>query len=67
MKYKPRESIASVQKNDLEISMDLHVLRATESKKSNFLACRVCVCVCVCVCLSVCLSVDTITQKIFEV
>ena len=54
-------------KTDLEILMDLHVLRASEYKKKSFLACRLCVCLCVClfdcVCLSVCLSVDTIIKK----
>ena len=49
---KYRESIQSVQKTDLEILIDLHVLRVTESKKS-FLACR----------LSVCLFMYTIIQK----
>ena len=42
------------KKTDLEILIDLHVLRATESKKVVFGM------------LSVCLSVDTITQKIIE-
>ena len=46
------ESIASVQKNEIEILMDLHVLRATESKKVSFGMSSVCVCVCLC--LSVC-------------
>ena len=50
-----REVLHWSKKNYLEILMDLHVLRLTESKKS-FLACH----------LSVCLSVDTITQKIIE-
>ena len=40
--------------------MNVHVLRATESKKVIFGMSSVCVCVCVCV------SVDTITQKIIE-
>ena len=38
--------------------MDLHVLRATESKKVSFGMSSVCVCVC--------LSVGMITQKIIE-
>ena len=42
------------KKNDLEIFMDLHVLRVTEPKKVIFGM------------LSVCLSVDTITQNIIE-
>ena len=42
-------------KANLEILMDLHILRASEPKKS-FLACRLCVC----------LSVDIITRKIIE-
>ena len=50
MKY--RESIASVQKTDLEILMDLHVLRATESKKVSFGMSSVCL--------------GTVTQKIIE-
>ena len=44
--------------------MNLHVLRATESKKVIFDMSSVCLSVFVCVC--VCLSVDTITQKIIE-
>ena len=42
--------------------MNLHVLRATESKKVSFGMSSVCLSVC----LPVCLSVDTITQKIIE-
>ena len=56
MKY--RGSFASVQKTDLKILMDLHVLRVTESKKVIFGMSSVC--------LSVCLSVYTITLKIIE-
>ena len=52
---KYRESIASAQKIDFEILMNLHVLRAIESKKVIFGMSA---------CLPVCLSVDTITQKI---
>ena len=50
-------SIALVQKIDLEILMNLHVLRHADSKKLIFGMSSVCLCVCVCVCLSVCLSV----------
>ena len=52
--YTKYKVFASVQKTDFEISMDLHVLRATESKKVSFGM------------SSVCLSVGTITQKIIE-
>ena len=52
-----RESIAMVQKTEIEILMYLHILSVTESKKSHFWHV---------VCLSVCLSVYTITQKIIE-
>ena len=45
--------------------MDLHVLRATESKKVSFCMSSVYLSV-VSVCVSVCLSVGTITQKIIE-
>ena len=57
-----------VQKIDLEILINLHVLRATESKKVSFGMSSVCLPVCLlCVCcVSVCLSVGTITQKIIE-
>ena len=48
---KYRGSIASVQKTDFEILMNLLVLRATESKKVSFGMLSVCVCVCVCVCV----------------
>ena len=54
-----RESIAFAQKFDFQILMNVHVLRATESKKVIF-GVSVSVSVCVCVC------VDTITQKIIE-
>ena len=58
------------KKTKIEILMDLHVLRVTESKKVIFDMSSVCLSVCVClsvsVCLSVCLSVYTITQKIIE-
>ena len=57
---KYRESIAFAQKIDFQILMNVHVLRATESKKVIFGMSSVCVC------LSVCLSVATITQKIIE-
>ena len=62
---KYRESIAFAQKTDFQILMNLHVLRATESKKSYFWH-VVCVSVCLSVCVCVCLSVDTITQKLIE-
>ena len=55
---KYRESIAFAQKIDFQILMNVHVLRATESKKGIFGMSSVCVCVC--------LSVATITQKIIE-
>ena len=55
---KYRESIAFAQKIDFQILMNVHVLRATESKKVIFGMSSVC--------LSVCLSVATITQKIIE-
>ena len=48
---KCRESIASVQKSDFEILIDLHGLRAAESKKVSFGM------------SSVCLSVGTITKN----
>ena len=51
---KYRESIAFAQKIDFHILINLHVLRATESKKVIFGM------------SSVCLSVATITQKIIE-
>ena len=51
-----RESIAFAQKIDFQILMNVHVLRATESKKGIFGMSSVCVC----------LSVATITQKIIE-
>ena len=51
---KYRESIAFAQKIDFQILMNVHVLRATESKKVIFGM------------SSVCLSVATITQKIIE-
>ena len=57
---KYRESIAFAQKIDFHILMNVHVLRATESKKVIFGMS----CVCLSVCL--CLSVATITQKIIE-
>ena len=63
---KYRESITFAQKIDFQILMNLHVLRATESKKAIFGMSSVCLSVCVCVCVCVCLSVDTITQKIIE-
>ena len=61
---KYRESIASAQKIDFQILMNLHVLRATESKKSYFWH-VVCLSVCLSVCLYVCLWTP-ITQKIIE-
>ena len=44
-------SIALVQKTEIEILMDLHVLSITESKKVIFGMSSVCVSVCLCVCL----------------
>ena len=52
---KYRESIAFAQKIDFQILMNVHVLRATESKKVIFGMSSVC--------LSVCLSVATITKN----
>ena len=57
---KYRESIAFAQKIDFQILMNVHVLRATESKKVIFGMSSVCLSVCLC------LSVATITQKIIE-
>ena len=54
---KYRESIAFAQKIDFQILMNVHVLRATESKKVIFGMSSVCVSVCLSVCLPVCLSV----------
>ena len=45
---KYRESIAFPQKIDFQILMNLHILRASESKKVIFGMSSVCVCVCVC-------------------
>ena len=52
MKY--RESIALVQKIDLEILMKIHVLRHADSKRLIFGMSSVCPSVCLSVCLSVC-------------
>ena len=52
-----RESIAFAQKIDFQILMNLHVLRATETKKVIFGMSSVCLYVCLSVCLTVCLSV----------
>ena len=54
---KYRESIAFAQKIDFQILMNLHVLRATESKKVIFGMSSVCVSVCLSVCMCVCVSV----------
>ena len=42
---------------EMEILMDLHVLRSPESEKHIFSVWSVCMCVCLCVCVCVCLSV----------
>ena len=48
---------------EMEILMDLHVMRAVESKNHIFSVCSVCMfvslCVCLCACVSVCVSVCT--------
>ena len=54
---KYRESIALIQKINLEILMNLHVLRHADSKKLFFGMLSVCLSVCLSVGLSVCLSV----------
>ena len=43
---KYRECIALAQKTDIEILMDIHVLRATESKKVSFGMSSMCLSVC---------------------
>ena len=63
---KYRESIAFAQKIDFQILMNVHVLRATESKKRYFWSVCLSVSLSLSVCLSVCLCVATITQKIIE-
>ena len=54
---KYRESIALVQKIDLEILMKIHVLRHADPNKLIFGMSSVCLSVCLSVRLSVCLSV----------
>ena len=49
-----RESIVFGQIFEMEILMDLHVLRSPESEKHIFSLQSVCMCVCVSVCLCIC-------------
>ena len=52
-----RESIALGQIFEMEILMDLNVLRSPEPENHIFSVWSVCMCVCLCVCVSVCVSV----------
>ena len=52
---KYRESIAFAKKIDFQILMNVHVLRATESKKVISVCLSVCLSLSLSVCLSVCL------------
>ena len=42
---------------EVEILMDLHVVRSPESENHIFSVWSVCMCVCLCVCVCVCVSV----------
>src|SRR5436190_1007842 len=56
------ESIVMVQKFDVEIFVELSVLRSTESKKVVY---KKCLSVCLCVCLSVRIARDQTDGPIF--
>ena len=66
-----RESIVLGQIFEMEILMDLYVLRSPESENHifskwsvcMFVCLSVCMCVCLSVCQCICVSVISITQK----